>query len=332
MPRLTRRRFLALTLASAAAAPAGRSGGAAAAGMAPALIYAVGQKFDKSFNEGAYHGAQAFTAETGIGVIEAQPQAVAQFAQTVNAAVRRGATDVVVIGFYYATPLAEVADRHPTVRFTIVDAVVDRPNVQSVVFKEQEGSFLVGVLAALASKTGTIGFIGAMDIPLLRKFIAGFEQGARHARPDVRTLVNFVGATPDAFNDPATGAEVARSQFERGADVVFAGAGTSNFGIFSAARDAGRLAIGVDANQNPLQPGTILTSMLKRTDEAVKRALHAARDGTWTPGVRSLGLEEGAVDYAVDEHNRPLLSPAMVEAAEQARRAIIEGRITVAVP
>ncbi|MGQ9367211.1 BMP family lipoprotein [Azospirillum sp. ST 5-10] len=305
---------------------------ATAGDFVPALIYAVGQKFDKSFNEGAFRGAEAFTAETGVRVTEAQPQAVAQFEQTVNAVVRRGATDVVVIGFYYATPLAEIAARHPGTRFTIVDAVVDGPNVQSIVFKEQEGTFLVGILAALASKSGTIGFVGALDIPLLRKFIAGYQQGARHARPATTVLVNFVGTTPDAFNDPTTGAEVARSQFQRGADVVFAGAGTSNFGVFAAAAEAGRLAIGVDSNQNPLYPGTILTSMLKRTDEAVIRALRSGRDGTWRAGVQALGLAERAVDYAVDDNNRPLLTPAMVTMVEDAREAIVAGGIVVAPP
>lgn len=303
--------------------------GAARADPVPGLIYAVGQKFDKSFNEGAFTGAERFKAATGIPYLEFQPQSPAQFEQAVQSLVRRGATDVVVIGFYYATPLAQIAPRHPGVRFTIVDSVVEQPNVRSITFKEQEGSFLAGVMAASASRTGTVGFVGALDIPLIRKFIAGYEQGARHARPDARVLVNFVGTTPDAFNDPATGAEVTRSQFQRGADVVFAGAGISNFGVFDAARDAGRLAIGVDSNQNGLHPGTILTSMLKRVDLAVEGAFQAGRDGSWTPGVRALGLAEGGVDVAIDDHNRPLLTGAMMERVEDARRGIVAGRIAV---
>ncbi len=295
----------------------------------PELVYAVGQKFDKSFNEGAFQGAERFKASTGIAYLDYMPSNPAQFEQGVAALLRRGATDVATIGFYYATALAAVAARYPEARFTIVDALADGPNIRSVTFKEQEGSFLVGVLAALASKTGTIGFIGALDIPLLRKFIAGFTQGARHARGDVTVLVNFVGTTPAAFNDPTTGSEIARSQFQRGADVVFAGAGVSNFGIFAAARDAGRLAIGVDSNQNYLYPGTILTSMLKRVDLAVEASFRAGRDGTWTAGPRVLGLAEGAVDYALDENNRELLTPAMLAQAEEARRGIIAGRIPV---
>lgn len=302
-------------------------GGSAA--FQPGLLYAAGQKFDKSFNEGAFTGAERFRAATGTLVLDYLPSDPAQFDRGVAALLRRGVTDIVAIGFYYATPLARLAPRHPTVRFTLVDAVAEGPNIRSITFKEQEGSFLVGMLAALASRSGTVGFVGALDIPLIRKFSAGFEQGARHARADVRVLVNFVGTTPAAFNDPTAGGEVARSQFDRGADVVFAGAGVSNFGIFAAARDAGRLAIGVDSNQNYLYPGTILTSMLKRVDLAVEATFQAGRQDSWTAGTVALGLAEGGMDYAVDENNRALLTPAMLEAAEAARRGIITGRIPV---
>jgi basic membrane protein A len=300
-----------------------------AAEMVPALIYAVGQKFDRSFNEAALTGAERFRSASGIAYLEYAPQNPAQFEQAVGALARRGATDIVCIGFYYATPLGEVAQRYPQIRFTIVDGVVERPNVQSVVFKEQEGSFLTGVIAALSSKTGTIGFVGAIDIPLIRKFIAGYTQGARHARPDARVLVNFVGTTPAAFNDPIRGAEAARSQIERGADIVFAGAGTSNFGVFQQAVDMGRLAIGVDSDQGWLHPGHILTSMLKRVDLAVEQSFQAARDGSWRPGIRQLGLAEGGVDYAYTEQNRHLIGKAARDAAEAARAGIVEGRMRV---
>lgn len=306
------------------------AGPARAADFVPAVIYAVGQKFDKSFNEGALAGAERFKAETGVPFLEFQPQAVTEFERGVGALVRRGATDIAVIGFYYATPLATVAARFPAVRFTLIDAATEaRPNVRSVVFREQEGAFLVGMLAALASKTGRIGFVGALDIPLLRRFIGGYEQGARHARPDVAVSVTFVGTTPAAFNDPAAGAEVARGQFDSGVDVVFAGAGSSNFGIFQQAADRGRLAIGVDSNQNALHPGTMLTSMLKRTDLAVLQAFEAGRNGTWTPGPTRLGLAEGGLDYALDQYNDALITPEMRARVEAARADIIAGRIEV---
>ncbi|PWC96249.1 BMP family ABC transporter substrate-binding protein [Azospirillum sp. TSO5] len=328
MPHPTRRSILFFGAAGTALALLPQRVHAAA--IQPGLVYAAGQKFDKSFNEGAFAGAERFKSATGIPVLEYLPSTPAQFDQAAASLLRRGVTDLIAIGFYYATPLARLAPAHPEVRFTLIDAVAEGPNIRSVTFKEQEGSFLVGVLAALASKSGTVGFIGALDIPLIRKFIAGFEQGARHARGDVRVLVNFVGTTPAAFNDPASGAEVARSQFQRGADVVFAGAGVSNFGIFAAANEAKRLAIGVDSNQNYLYPGTILTSMLKRVDLAVASSLEAARQGTWSAGTVALGLAEGAVDYAVDENNRDLVTPEMVNAVEAARRGIVAGRIPVA--
>ncbi|HSK40506.1 MAG TPA: BMP family ABC transporter substrate-binding protein [Arenibaculum sp.] len=297
--------------------------------VTPAVIYAVGQKFDRSFNEGAHTGAERFSAATGIAYLEYEPRNPAQFEQAVAALARRGATDIVCVGFYYATPLQDLAPRFPDIRFTIVDAVVEAPNVRSVVFEEHEGSFLTGVIAALTSRTGSIGFVGAMDIPLIRKFIAGYEQGARHVRPDIEVLVNFVGSTPEAFNDPLRGAEVARSQFERGVDVVFAGAGTSNFGVFQQAVDAGRLAIGVDSDQGWMHPDHILTSMLKRVDLAVERSFEAARAGAWRPGTVELGLREGGVDYAFTDQNRDLIAPGTREATERARSAIVEGRIEV---
>jgi len=333
MPQTTRRdllRFAALgaLLPPAAMGPAWAAEGKTA--VVPGLLYAVGQKFDRSFNEGALAGAERFTAGTGAHLVEFLPQSPAEFERGIQGLIRRKATDVAVIGFYYATPLAQLAPRHPAIRFTLVDAVVEAPNVRAVVFKEHEGAFLAGVLAALASKTGTVGFIGALDIPLIRRFVAGYTQGARHARADARVLVNVVGTTPAAFNDPTTGTEVAVSQMERGADVLFAGAGTSNFGIFGAAKDRGCLAIGVDSNQNPLYPGTILTSMLKRVDRAVEETFRAASAGTWTAGTTALGLAEDGVGLAMDENNRPLLTPAMLARVEDAREAIVRGRIAVA--
>ncbi|CAO3405143.1 BMP family lipoprotein [Azospirillum palustre] len=332
MQHPTRRSVLSLGAAGTALALLPHHAHAAAIqpGLVPGLVYAAGQKFDKSFNEGAFTGAERFRNATGIAVTEYLPSTPVQFDQAAASLLRRGVTDLVAIGFYYATPLARLAPAHPAVRFTLIDAVAEGPNIRCVTFKEQEGSFLVGVLAALASKSGTVGFIGALDIPLIRKFIAGYEQGARHARGDVKVLVNFVGTTPAAFNDPSSGAEVARSQFQRGADVVFAGAGVSNFGIFAAANEARRLAIGVDSNQNYLYPGSILTSMLKRVDLAVESSFEAARQGRWTAGTVALGLAESAVDYALDENNRDLVTTAMVEAVEAARRGIVSGRIPVA--
>jgi len=225
--------------------------------------------------------------------------------------------------------MEKVAREFPAVKFAIVDAVVDLPNVQSIVFKEHEGSFLVGMAAAMASKTGKIGFIGGMDIPLIRKFALGYEEGARYVNPKIEVFQNMTGTTPAAWNDPTRGGELARSQFDRGADVVYAAAGATGLGVLQAAKDKGRLAIGVDSNQDHIHPGTVLTSMVKRVDLAVYDAFKTAKDGTWKPGLKNLGVAEGGVGYSVDQYNKSLITPEMERRLQQARADIIAGKIRV---
>jgi basic membrane protein A len=231
---------------------------------------------------------------------------------------------VVAIGFPQAASITKVARQHPDTPFAIVDAVVDLPNVQSFVYREHEGSFLAGMLAAMASKSGKVGFVGAMDIPLVRKFACGYEQGARHAVPAVQVFTSLIGNTPAAWTDPARGAELTKAQVAKGVDVVFAAAGTSGLGILQAAKDAGVLAIGVDSNQNGLHPGTVLTSMVKRVDLAVLQAFSGIQ-----PGVTALGLKEGGVDLAMDEHNARLVTPPMRARLDAARAEIVSGKLKV---
>lgn len=295
----------------------------------PGILYALGEKFDRSFNESAYNALEAFEAETGLSYLEFQPQAIGEFEQGIDAMASRGADHIIVVGFYYAQPLATIAPDYPDVRFTLIDSVAEADNVQSVLFREHEGSFLTGIMAAMASETGTVGFVAAMDIPLLRKFITGFEAGAMYADPETATMVSFVGNTPAAFNDPSRGVELTISQIEQGADVVFAGAGATNFGIFQAAVDNDVLAIGVDSNQNYLHPGSILTSMLKRVDVAVERALEDSLADLWSPGVLTLGLAEDGVGVALDENNAGLVTEAMLAAIDTARADIIAGTLVV---
>jgi basic membrane protein A and related proteins len=197
--------------------------------------------------------------------------------------------------------------------------------VESIVFKEQEGSFLVGMMAALASKTGKVGFVGGMDIPLIRRFQCGYEQGAKYANPKVEVSANMTGTTPAAWNDPTRGGELAKAQFAKGVDVVFAAAGGTGIGVYQAAKDGGKLAIGVDSNQNHLQPGTMLTSMVKRVDQAVFNSFKGANPGKTTV----LGLKEGGVDVAMDEHNAKLVPAAMKAKVDQARADIVSGKIKV---
>jgi basic membrane protein A and related proteins len=302
---------------------------AVAAQARPAVIYSVGGKFDGSFNEAAWIGAERYKEETGEGYGEFEIASPAQSLQALRTFAQKGFSPIIAIGFNHASALAEVAPQFSGTRFAIVDAVVEAPNVQSIVFREQEGSYVVGVLAAMASKTGVIGFVGGMDIPLIRKFACGYIQGARSADENVKVLVNMTGPTPAAWTDPARGAELARSQIEQGADVVIQAAGGTGIGVLQAVADAKVLGIGTDSNQNGLHPGQVLTSMRKRVDVAVYNNFTAAREGRWQPGVQVLGLAEGGLDWVLDENNDALITPAMEEAAEAAEEAIVSGEIMV---
>jgi len=320
------KRFLAGALVLAGLVLADRSSGQ---DFVPAVVFDMGGKFDKSFNEAAWNGAERFKKETGIGYREFEVTAEAQREQALRNMARRGSQVVVGIGFAQASGMEKVAKEFPAVKFVIVDAVVDLPNVQSIVFKEHEGSFLVGMAAAMASKSGKIGFVGGMDIPLIRKFALGYEEGARYVNPKIEIFQNMTGTTPAAWNDPTRGSELARSQFERGADVVYAAAGATGLGVLQAAKDRGRLAIGVDSNQDHLHPGSILTSMVKRVDLAVFEAFKTAKHGTWKPGFRKLGVAEDAVGYSLDQYNRSLITPEMERRLQQARADIVAGKIKV---
>jgi len=297
---------------------------AAAAQAAPAVIFELGGKFDRSFNQAAWEGAERWKQASGRPYLEFEIANAAQREQAVRRFAERGADPVVAIGFPMASAVDKVAAQFPKTRFAIVDMVVDRPNVQSFVYREHEGAFLVGMLAALASRSGTIGFVGGQDIPLVRKFLCGYEQGAAHARPGARVVSAMAGSTPQAWVDPVRGAELARAQIAQGADVVWAAAGTTGLGALQATADAGRLGIGVDSNQNHLHPGKVLTSLIKRVDLAVQNAFSGVR-----PGVTSLGLKEDGLALAMDAHNAALVTPAMRERVDAARADIIAGRLAV---
>jgi basic membrane protein A and related proteins len=313
----------ALALAALVSSPA------LAQDTTPAVVFDMGGKFDKSFNEGAYNGAERFKRETGVAYRDFEVTNETQREQALRNMARRGATIVVGIGFAQASGLEKVATEFPNMKFAIIDAVVNKPNVQSIVFKEHEGSFLVGMAAALASKSGKVGFVGGMDIPLIRKFAVGYEEGAKYVNPRIEIFQNMTGTTPAAWNDPTRGGELARSQFDRGADVIYAAAGATGLGVLQAAKDKQKFAIGVDSNQNHIHPGTILTSMVKRVDLAVYNAFKSARDGSYKPGLQVLGLAEDGVGYALDEHNRSLISAEMKQKLDTARADIISGKIKV---
>ncbi|MDF1793858.1 MAG: BMP family ABC transporter substrate-binding protein [Thalassobaculaceae bacterium] len=305
------------------------AGPVVAADIAPAVVFDMGGKFDKSFNEGVFNGVEKFKSETGIDYREFEVTNETQREQALARMAQRGANPVLGVGFAQAPAMEKVAKANPDTKFAIIDSVVDLPNVRSIVFKEQEGSFLVGMLAALASETGKVGFVGGMDIPLIRRFACGYVQGAKHANPDVEVFQNMTGTTPSAWNDPTKGGELAKSQFDRGADVVFAAAGGTGIGVYQAAADSGKLAIGVDSNQNHLHPGTMLTSMLKRVDVAAYKTFTDAANDTFTTGVQVLGLAEGGVDWALDDNNKDLITADMKAAVEKAKADIVAGTVTV---
>jgi basic membrane protein A len=323
---------LAIAALVASAAPALAQGtpaqqGATAA-LKPAVVYDLGGKFDKSFNEGVYAGAEKFKKDTGVEYRDFEPQNEAQKEQALRRFARDGHSPIVAVGFSQQAALEKVAVEFPNLRFAIIDAVVEKPNVRSITFKEHEGSYLVGMLAAMASKTGKVGFVGGMDIPLIRKFACGYVLGVKAAKKDAQVFQNMTGTTGAAWNDPVKGGELAKSQIDRGADVVYHAAGGTGIGVLRAVADAGKLGIGVDSNQNMLHPGKVLTSMVKRVDVATHTAFAQARDQNWG-GHRILGLKEDGVAWADDDNNKALITAEMRSAIETAAADIKDGKVQV---
>ncbi|MGR3464139.1 BMP family lipoprotein [Limimaricola sp.] len=293
----------------------------------PALVFDLGGKFDKSFNESAHTGATRWAEETGNSYAEVELQSDAQREQALRRFAEAGNNPIVTVGFSFMTPLEEIAADYPDTKFVIIDGVVDQPNVRSVIFNEHEGSYLVGQMAAMASESGTVGFIGGMDIPLIRKFACGYAQGAQSVNPDITVLSNMTGTTPAAWNDPVKGSELTQAQISQGADVIYAAAGGTGIGVLQTAADQGILSIGVDSNQNYLQPGKVLTSMVKRVDNAVYDAFEAGTD--IETGINVMGVNNEGVGIAVDEHNEALVTEEMTAAVEDAKAKIASGEIEV---
>jgi basic membrane protein A and related proteins len=290
----------------------------------PAIIFELGGKNDKSFGQAAWEGAERWKKETGKPYLEFEINNATQREQAARRFAQRGADPVVGVGFPQASSIEAVAKDFPKQKFAIVDMVVALPNVQSFVFREHEGAFLAGMLAALASKTGKLGFVGGQDIPLVRKVLCGFEQGAKYANNKALVISSMTGTTNAAWTDPARGAELTKAQAAQGADVIMAAAGTTGLGVLQTAKDLGLLGVGVDSNQNGLHPGAILTSLLKRTDVAVYSAFKGVQ-----PGITTLGLKEGGLDLAFDIHNAKLVSADMRKRVDAAKADIIGGKIKV---
>jgi basic membrane protein A len=293
------------------------------------LVLDKGGKDDKSFNSAAYQGATKAEKDLKIELKYVEATDTNAIENLHRAFARKNFDLIIGIGFAQTDAVKKVAAQFPEIKFAIVDGEINATNVRSLLFEEHEGSFLVGALAALNSKSNSVGFVGGMDIPLIRRFAIGFNAGAKYINPKIMTTDNYVGVTGEAWNNPAKAKELALAQFSKGADIIFVAAGASNTGVFDAAEEKKKLAIGVDSNQNWIKPGFILTSMLKAVDVAVYETIKEAQDGKFAAGIARFGLKNKGVDYSLDKHNDKLVNPLMRKKLEEIKGKIISGQIQV---
>ena len=303
------------------------------------LVFDVGGRGDKSFNDSAFAGLQRAREELGVYAEYIEPGEGADRESALRMFASRGFELIIAVGFIFTDDVTLVAQEYATQSFACVDyalrvdelgrPVPPPPNVAALKFREEEGSFLVGALAGLTSRSRQVGFVGGMDIPLIRRFEAGYTAGVLAVCPDCAVVPNYAGLTGQAFKDPGRGKELALAQYRRGVDVIFHASGSTGLGVFEAARLTDRLAIGVDSDQWEEAPGHVLTSMVKRVDVAVYRAIEAAAAGAFAGGVQSFGLAEQGVGYVDDEHNRELISPAHRARLRELEAAIVAGGISV---
>lgn len=306
----------------------------AGAGLRVGLVFDVGGKNDKSFNEAAWRGLVRARDELGVDVTYVEPSEGADRESAMRGLAARGVDLVIGVGFIFGPDLERLARQFPGVKFAGIDyspsaGVGTIPNLAGLRFREHEGSFLVGAIAGLLTRTRTVGFVGGMKIPLIRKFEAGYEAGVRHVCPDCRVLGAYAGSEPRAFADPSLGQDLASAQYDQGADVIYHAAGKTGDGVFAAARQRGARAIGVDSDQHAAAPCCVVTSMVKRVDVAVVDAIRATAEGRFRGGLHELGLAEDGVAFVADEHNRVLLPIDVVTRVRKLRDEIIAGAIEV---
>lgn len=293
------------------------------------LVLDKGGKDDKSFNSAAYEGAKKAQKELKIDLKYVEATDVTALENLHRAFARKNFDLIIGVGFAQTEAIKKIASQFPNVKFAIVDGEITASNVRSLLFEEHEGSFIVGALAALKSKTGQVGFIGGMDIPLIRRFSMGYEAGAKHINPKIKVINNFIGVTGEAWNNPAKAKELALAQINSGADIIFVAAGASGSGAFDAIEEKKKFGIGVDSNQNWMKPGSILTSMMKRVDVAVFNTIKDTKDGKFTSGVVRYGFKDKGIDYAVDQYNEKLVTPDIIKKLEDFKEQILSGKIKV---
>lgn len=289
------------------------------------VVFSIGGLGDQSFNDAAYAGVQRAADDFGITFDFVEPDDVAEMEDHQRSFVEAGYDLVIAIGFLQESGLEAVAMDYPDARLAIVDAVVDEPNVASLIFKEHEGSFLVGALAAMMTETGTVGFVGGMEVPVIHNFQVGYEQGVEYIDSNVNVLVDYAGD----FGDPGRGKELAISQRDRDADIIYHAAGGTGMGVFEAAEERDFYAIGVDDNQDHLAPGYILTSMLKRVDVAVYEVVEDLVAGEFRPGIHEFGVAEGGVGTTDFEYTRDIIPAEVFDRLDEIREGIVAGEIDV---
>ena len=293
------------------------------------LVLEKSGKDDKSFNASAYQGLKRAEKELGVTTKTVEAPDNSAYESLQRALAEKKYDLIVAIGFHQLEAVRKNADRFPEQKFLLVDEDAKRPNVRSVMFDEHEGSYLVGALAALHAPSGKIGFIGGMDVPLIRRFQMGYEAGAKKINPKIQIFVNYLGVTGEAWNNPPKAKEQALDQYNRGAEVIYVAAGNSGLGVFDAAEAQKKLAIGVDSNQNWLKPGYVLTSMLKHVDDSVFDSIKLLKEGKFTTGLTLLGLKSKGIDYAVDENNAKLITASDHKKMDELKTQIIAGKIKV---
>lgn len=308
------------------------------------IVFDIGGKNDRSFNAAAWEGVERAERDLNICLYDVEPGNPTSIEPAMRAFAEKNFDLIIGVGFAQGPIMQKVAEDYPEIKFAIVDGVIfeadgktPKQNVASLVFREHEGSYLVGMIAAAKSKTGVLGFVGGMDIPLIHRFETGYEEGARAVNPNIRVIDNYVGVTDAAWNNPGKGKELALSQIGQGADVIFTAAGNSGLGAFDAVEqygknaegEANRFVIGVDSNQNGVKPGFVLTSMVKRVDNAVYDVVKEVLENRFQGGFHVFGLDKDGVAYAMDDFNKALISPEVLQRVEEAKAKIVAGEIKV---
>ena len=297
-------------------------------GLKVGIVLSTGGLGDKSFNDSAYRGLEKAKAELGVDFKYVEPASPSEDEQFLREYADAGYDLIIATGFQMTKAAEKVAKDYPNIKFAMIDDVINATNVKSLIFKENEGSFLAGAAAAMASKTGVIGFVGGIEVPLIQKFEKGYNEGAKYVNPNIKVINIYVGGQ-NPFNDPVKGKEIALSEIKQGADVIYQAAGGTGIGIIDAAKESKVFAIGVDSNQDDVAPGTVLTSMLKNVDVAVFETVKAVKEGTFKPGIQEFGVKENGVGLTDFKNTKDAIGEENIKKLDAIKADISFGKIIV---